>query len=118
MKEDQQCERCDGMSQLTSFGGKPSIGDGLPREPAKYSMQGHRAKITKIVVHPFYNLVATASEDASIRLWDFEQGEHERTLKSHAGMVTFLCFNSNGNVLASCATDLVIKLWNLETFNV
>ena len=81
-------------------------------------MQGHRARITKIVVHPFYNLVATASEDASIRLWDFEQGEHERTLKSHAGMVTFLCFNSNGNVLASCATDLVIKLWNLETFNV
>ena len=106
------------MAQLTSFGGKPTIGDGLPREPAKYSMQGHRAKITKIVVHPFYNLVASASEDASIRLWDFEQGEHERTLKSHAGMVTFLAFNSNGNILASCATDLVIKLWNLETFNV
>ena len=107
MKEDQSCERCDGMTQLTSFGGKPSIGDGLPREPAKYTMQGHRAKITKITVHPFYNLVATASEDASIRLWDFEQGEHERTLKSHAGMVTFLDFNTNGNILASCATCLL-----------
>ena len=106
------------MSQLTSFGNKASIGDGLPREPAKYTMQGHRSKITKIVVHPFYNLVASASEDASIRLWDFEQGEHERTLKSHAGMVTFLAFNTNGTVLASCATDLAIKLWNLETFTV
>jgi platelet-activating factor acetylhydrolase IB subunit alpha len=48
------------------------MGDGLPREPAKYTMQGHRAKITKIVVHPFYNMIATASEDASIRIWDFE----------------------------------------------
>ena len=93
-------------------------GDGLPREPAKYEMKGHRSKITKLVVHPHYNIVATASEDASIRLWDFEQGELERTLKSHAGMVTFLAFNSGGNVLASCATDLVIKLWNLETFTV
>jgi len=70
------------------------------------------------VVHPFYNIVASASEDASIRLWDFELGENERTLKSHAGIVTFLAFNSNGNILASSATDLMIKLWNLETFSV
>lgn len=82
------------MSQLTSFGSKPSIGDGLPKEPAKYKMFGHKGKITKIVVHPFYNIVASASEDASIRIWDMEQGEHDRTLKSHAGMVNFLAFNS------------------------
>ena len=69
-------------------------------------------------MHPFYNIVASSSEDASIRLWDFEQGEHEHTLKSHAGMVTFLAFNSNGNVLASASTDLTIKLWNLETYKV
>ena len=119
LKEDVACERCDGMSQLTSFGGSMrNLGDGLPREPAKYTLQGHRSKVTKIVVHPFYNLVASSSEDATIRLWDFEQGEHERTLKSHAGMVTFLAFNSNGKVLASSATDLTIKLWNLETFTV
>ena len=72
LKEENVCERCDGMSQLTSFGNKPQIGDGLPREPAKYTLQGHRSKVTKIVAHPFYNLVASASEDASIRLWDFE----------------------------------------------
>jgi|Transcript_36836 platelet-activating factor acetylhydrolase IB subunit alpha len=81
-------------------------------------MEGHRSKITKLVMHPKYNMVASASEDASIRLWDYETGEPEQTLKSHAGMVTFLAFNSNGNILASSATDLAIKLWNLETFTV
>ena len=118
IKEEALCERCDGMTQLSSFGGRSQIGDGLPREPAKFTLQGHRSRITKVVVHPFYNLVASASEDATIRLWDFEQGEAERTLKSHAGIVTFLDFNTNGNVLASSATDLTIKLWNLETFTV
>ena len=60
-----------GVSMGLSAGGK-MLGDGLPREPEKYHMQGHRAKITKIVLHPFYNLVASASEDASIRLWDYD----------------------------------------------
>lgn len=117
LKEDAAAERFDGTALAGVFGGK-QIGDGLPREPAKFTMQGHRSKITKLVVHPFYNLVASASEDASIRLWDFEQGELERTLKSHAGVVNFLAFNSAGTVLASCSTDLTIKLWNLETFTV
>ena len=48
------------------------MGDGLPREPEKYTMQGHRAKITKIALHPFYNIAASASEDATIRLWDYD----------------------------------------------
>ena len=118
LKDDLENSRFDGMAQLSAFGGGKQIGDGLPREPAKYTLHGHKSKITKIIVHPFYNLVASASEDATIRLWDFEQGEAERTLKAHAGIVTFLAFNHSGNVLASSATDLTVKLWNLETFNV
>ena len=100
------------------FANKRQLGDGLPREPEKYNLQGHRGKITKVVSHPIYNIVASSSEDASIRLWDTEQGEHEHTLKSHSGVVNFLAFNPNGQALASCSTDLSIKLWSLETFKV
>ena len=51
---------------------KRQLGDGLPREPEKYNLQGHRAKVTKVVAHPLYSIVASSSEDASIRLWDYE----------------------------------------------
>ena len=71
------------------------MGDGLPREPEKCVLSGHRARITKIALHPLFSLVASASEDTHIRLWDYEQGDHERTLKGHSGMVTSVSFSPN-----------------------
>ena len=61
-------------------------------------------------------MVATASEDASIKLWDYEQGELENTLKSHTGIVNYIAFHPGGKILASCSTDMTIKLWNLQNF--
>lgn len=61
-----------GINDLTGPFGKRQIGDGLPREPEKYNLQGHRAKVTKVIMHPHYSIVASASEDACIRLWDYE----------------------------------------------
>jgi len=63
-------------------------------------------------------MAASASDDASIRLWDTEQGELERTLKSHTGIVQFLAFHPNGQMLASSSNDMTVKLWNLTTFTV
>lgn len=95
IKDSATCERCDALPEALGggSGGSYKMGDGLPREPEKYTMAGHRAKVTKVAMHPIYNIVASASEDATIRLWDFEQGEHERTLKGHSGIVKFLAFH-------------------------
>lgn len=118
LKEESVCARCEALNEMGATMGlsKGLLGDGLPREPEKYTLQGHRGKITKLVLHPFYNIVASASEDASIRIWDYDSGEQEHTLKSHSGIVNYLAFNPNGKQLASCSTDLSIKLWNLETY--
>ena len=70
LKESSTCERCEAMPD--TLGGLSKMGDGLPREPEKYSLPGHRGKVTKVVIHPFYNIAASASEDATIRLWDYE----------------------------------------------
>ena len=69
-------------------------------------------------MHPIYSIVATASEDASIKLWDYEQGELEHTMKSHTGIVSYIAFHPNGKILASCSTDMTIKLWNLDSHSV
>lgn len=45
---------------------------GIPKEPAVGSMVGHRGPVTCVCVHPIYSLAASGSEDAMVKLWDFD----------------------------------------------
>ena len=75
--------------------------DWVPRAPARHSLAGHRSPITRVAFHPIYNILATASEDMSIKLWDWETGEFERTLKGHTREVKDIDFDSQGSRLGN-----------------
>jgi len=95
---------------------RTGVRDLIPYAPQKAHLQGHRGKISKVAIHPVYPQVASCGEDASIRLWDLESGDHEQTLKGHTGIINYIAFSPNAPVLASCSTDMTIKLWNLQNF--
>lgn len=40
----------------------------IPRPPERYSLSGHRSPITKVVLHPVFSLMLSASEDATIKV--------------------------------------------------
>jgi len=90
--------------------------DALPRPPAKYTLTGHRMAITAVKFHPLYSQLASSSEDATIKVWDSESGELERTLKGHINAVQAVAFDASGAHLASCSADLTIKVWNTGTW--
>ena len=48
------------------------VGDGLPKEPERHLLRGHKSRITHVAMHPVYSDVASSSEDGSIKIWDFE----------------------------------------------
>lgn len=75
--------------------------EGLPKQPEKFELIGHKNKITKVEFHPLYDLLATASEDASIKLWDTETGENEKTMRGHTKKINSIAFNKQGKMLAS-----------------
>ena len=52
----------------------------------------------------------SASEDATVKVWDFETGDYERTLKGHTDCVQDVAFDNSGKLLASCAADMSIKV--------
>ncbi|XP_043247416.1 lissencephaly-1 homolog [Amphibalanus amphitrite] len=93
---------------------KRSPSDWIPRPPEKYALTGHRAPVTKVLLHPVYSLMASASEDATIKVWDFDSGDYERTLKGHTDSVQDIAFDHTGAFLVSCSADMSIKLWNFS----
>lgn len=68
-----------------------------------------------LVFHPVFSVLVSGSEDATLKVWDFETGEYERTLKGHTNAVQAAAFNASGTVLASSSVDLSIKLWDFST---
>ncbi|KAI9256790.1 putative platelet-activating factor acetylhydrolase ib alpha subunit [Helicostylum pulchrum] len=86
--------------------------DWIPRAPERYSLMGHRNPITRVAFHPLYQILASASEDTTIKIWDYESGEYERTLKGHTKAVQDITFDTKGNHLISCSADLTIKVWD------
>jgi platelet-activating factor acetylhydrolase IB subunit alpha len=73
--------------------------DWIPRPPERQTLTGHRNPITRVAFHPVYQILATASEDTTIKIWDYETGEFERTLKGHTKAVQDLAFDAKGNIL-------------------
>ncbi|KAF1329812.1 putative dynein regulator, partial [Globisporangium splendens] len=96
------------------IGGRPRS-EFLPRAPPKYALTGHRSPVTCVAFHPVFSVFASGSEDATVKVWDFETGEYERTLKGHTNAVQAVAFNSAGTLLASTSADLSIKLWDFST---
>ena len=44
----------------------------IPRAPERAELHGHRSPVTRVLFHPQYNLLVTASEDSQIKVSDLE----------------------------------------------
>ena len=59
------------------------------------------------------NFIASGSNDKSIKIWDYYNGECINTIKAHNDGVSSLIVLNDGR-LVSCATDNLIKIWDNE----
>jgi WD40 repeat protein len=75
--------------------------------------QAHARAVNAIALHPAGQLIATASRDKQIHLWDARSGKRLLTLAGHQRSVNALQWVDEG-VLASAGDDGVIKVWHLE----
>ena len=87
----------------------------LPRAPVRAVLAGHRDQVSAVLFHPVYSLLFSASEDATVRVWDYETARFERSLQGHQDAVTCLALTERGHLLASGSVDLSIKLWDVDS---
>ena len=79
------------------------------------SLEGHTSSVTKIVFSPDGAMLASTSEDRTIRLWDVATGTHRHTLTGHNSYIYSVAFSSDGLTLASGSENGRIRFWNVTT---
>jgi len=47
---------------------KRNSSEWIPRPPEKYCLTGHRSTVTRVIFHPVFSILASASEDATIKV--------------------------------------------------
>nr|MDZ8234387.1 hypothetical protein [Nostoc sp. ChiQUE02] len=79
------------------------------------TLTGHNSWVTAIAVTPDGKRVISASDDKTLKLWNLETGEDERTFNGHSSSVKAIALTPDGKRVISASWDNTLKLWNLET---
>ncbi|MEW5872855.1 MAG: pentapeptide repeat-containing protein [Chloroflexota bacterium] len=76
---------------------------------------GHTAQVNSVAISPNGQLLASASADGSVRLWDLASGHQIRVLWGHTSSVNCVAFSPDGQLLASAGSDKSVRLWDVKS---
>jgi len=61
------------------------------------------------------NLIASGSDDFTVRIWDGTSGENRFTYQGHTTPVLAMAWSPAGTNIASGSNDTIVQLWNGHT---
>ncbi|KAJ2801617.1 ribosome assembly [Coemansia guatemalensis] len=78
-------------------------------------MVGHQKVVNHVSFSPDGRLIASASFDNSVKLWDGVTGKFLASLRGHVAAVYQICWSSDSRMLLSASKDSTLKIWDLRT---
>lgn len=77
-------------------------------------LTGHSRKVGQVLFNPAAeNILASASGDLTIKIWDVGAGSPVHTLK-HPDIVQSLSWNASGTMLVTTSRDKKLRVWDVR----
>ncbi|KAL6836721.1 Pfs, NACHT and WD domain protein [Trichoderma sp. SZMC 28015] len=83
--------------------------------PCIKTLEGHQGRVSSVAFSPNSALIASASDDKTIRLWNANTGECIEVFKGHESTVNSVAFSHNSLSVVSGSDDSTTRLWCIDT---
>ncbi|KAG2174290.1 hypothetical protein INT43_004313 [Umbelopsis isabellina] len=79
-------------------------------------LSGHGRKVGHVLFHPTANnVLASASTDLTIKLWDIEKGQERQEITGHNEIIQSMAYNYNGSLMATTCRDKKLRIFDLRS---
>lgn len=80
-----------------------------------FSVAAHNHWVNSAEFSPDTRLIASGSEDSTVRLWDMTSKQKIKEFNDHNGGVNNVRFHPDGTCVASGSSDRSIKIWDIRS---
>ncbi|KFY95951.1 hypothetical protein V498_03029 [Pseudogymnoascus sp. VKM F-4517 (FW-2822)] len=79
------------------------------------TLEGHSSAVHSVAFSHDSRLLASASDDNTVKIWDAATGTLQQTLEGHSSAVHSVAFSHDSRLLASASDDNTVKIWDAAT---
>lgn len=87
----------------------------VPTRALTLTLIGHTASVSEIAFSPTGTLIATASHDSTVKIWDAVNGKLLQSFAVPDSAIAALGFSPDGQQLATGGDDRKLRIWDVET---